>query len=351
MSDFRPSLLCVVHGGIGDQILTLPALRFLQTTLAGFSLEVRLGGWRERRRLFRYMLGLPIPIRSLESLWAPGSPSDLPACDWALDLEFSSTPRGLPAGMRIRSGWLALPRRFERPDSLPVPVQAAGFGRQCLELACRFVEHVRGIAIDESDEQKFWDRHRPHPDPGVQTPAGRRVRERLAGLAAGRPRLAISPGGRNPREKLWPAGGFAEVARHALARSVDVFLLGSPVEQPLHREIAERVQAADGTRRPPGEGRLHSLAGWPLEDLPHVLADTGLHLGNDSGAAHVAGALDRRQVVLYRGSESPHRTLGARDTCLFSGDPAGLAQISPAEVIRHVARWIDEAAGSRPAES
>ena len=90
------------------------------------------------------------------------------------------------------------------------------------------------------------------------------------------------------------------------------------------------------------------LAGQvPLEELPHLLLQADLHLTNDNGVSHVAGALHRPQVVLYRGcaERNRHVTLGFRDAALYSGADGAtgcMDGIQTEDVLATLARLLEQ---------
>ncbi|HET6267443.1 MAG TPA: hypothetical protein VFG11_06965, partial [Acidobacteriota bacterium] len=53
---------------MGDQVLALPALRYLCSTIGPSQIEIRLAGWDLRHGLFSRLLEYPVHILSLEDL-------------------------------------------------------------------------------------------------------------------------------------------------------------------------------------------------------------------------------------------------------------------------------------------
>lgn len=63
------NILCILNGGMGDQILAVPALRYLASALPAARLEVRIGGWKLHHKLFRTLsAGCSLTVKSLETL-------------------------------------------------------------------------------------------------------------------------------------------------------------------------------------------------------------------------------------------------------------------------------------------
>lgn len=125
--------------------------------------------------------------------------------------------------------------------------------------------------------------------------AHQRVRE-LVGTDG--PLLAIAPGFANGPAKRWPAGHYGRVVRHAARQwgAVPV-LVGGPQDA----EATAAVSTASRTK-------CLDLAGkTDLLDLAAILACSRAVIANDSGAAHLAGALGARTLVLF-GPTDPLRT-------------------------------------------
>jgi len=125
------------------------------------------------------------------------------------------------------------------------------------------------------------------------------------GLARGA-YLAFVPGAEYGPAKRWPAGHFAELARH-LAEPVVV--LGSGKEVALGQAIAQASGRVD----------VRNLAGaTTLAQAMALIAAARAIVTNDTGLMHVAAALDVPQVALF-GSSSPLHTppLSARAQVLW----------------------------------
>lgn len=113
-------------------------------------------------------------------------------------------------------------------------------------------------------------------------------------LAAGaRPnilRIAIGAGAAYGSAKCWPPERFAAIAdRLASAYGCDVILFGAATEAGVSQAII------GGMRRTPVD-----LTGkTALTDLPALLAQCHLFIGNDSGAMHVAAAVGLPVVAIF----------------------------------------------------
>ena len=149
-----------------------------------------------------------------------------------------------------RCGALALPRDAELPKDWPVPK----------------------LQVPESDAQQW--------------------RERRGLPRDGRPVVAFAPGAVGP-SKRWPVAHYAELARSLTASGNTVWVLGSPDESPLAREI---VRAAGEHARDLTSNDLRNAI------LALKLADAAV--SNDSGLVHVAAAIGTPTIGIF-GPTSP----------------------------------------------
>lgn len=89
-------------------------------------------------------------------------------------------------------------------------------------------------------------------------------------------------------------------------------------------------------------GNLSFLTGKvTLQELPYLLQKMNLHLSNDNGVAHIAGAINLPQIVLHRGATSSHVSLGRKDVLMFSGDNFDMKPISTESVIRSLDQQLE----------
>jgi ADP-heptose:LPS heptosyltransferase/GT2 family glycosyltransferase len=113
-----------------------------------------------------------------------------------------------------------------------------------------------------------------------------------------RRRICIHPGAGSPM-KQWPPEYFAALV-DLLAEDDDAefVLVGGPGECRVAARVMERVTHGERVRSTVGE--------VALEDLPAVLRDCDLFVGNDSGPKHLAGALGIPTVGIHSGVVDPH---------------------------------------------
>jgi heptosyltransferase-2 len=114
------------------------------------------------------------------------------------------------------------------------------------------------------------------------------------GLQASRPIACFCPGAEYGPAKRWPPTHFAHLARRMRDRGYQVWLVGSPKDQPIGAEIASLSESA-----------CVNLCGHTsLEEAVDLLSLAHVVVANDSGLMHVAAALNRPMLALY-GSSSP----------------------------------------------
>ena len=118
-------------------------------------------------------------------------------------------------------------------------------------------------------------------------------------------RIAIGAGASYGSAKCWPPSRFAEVANRLQAQTdADIVLFGTAAETAVSNAIA-----ADLRRAP------IDLTGKTLiADLPALLSQCHLFIGNDSGAMHVAAAVGLPIVAVF-GPTDPHGTVPVTPRC------------------------------------
>ena len=174
----------------------------------------------------------------------------------------------------------------------------------------------------------------PQPD-AIASVAGKLAK---TGIAPGEPYALLQPGARLPGMR-WPVAKFAEIARrlrekHGIASVVN---LGARDD-----EIAAEVQAAMRNCAVVMDFRLD------VRELIALIAASRIFVGNDSGPAHLAAALQRPSVVIFgvtdpvqwRPWQAEHRIVqtGAAfdhprgDKAALIGNPPAIATIAVDEV-------------------
>jgi heptosyltransferase-2 len=121
-------------------------------------------------------------------------------------------------------------------------------------------------------------------------------------------RIAIGAGASYGSAKCWPPDRFAELANRLQAKEeqakVDVILFGTRAEAPVSLAITA------GMRLPP----IDLTGKTAVNDLPALLSQCHLFIGNDSGAMHVAAAVGLPVVSIF-GPTDPSGTAPVTPRC------------------------------------
>jgi heptosyltransferase-2 len=162
----------------------------------------------------------------------------------------------------VRFGEKKLPRMIDRCGALALPKDAA-------------------IPVE-------W----PKPELRVPPSEAAEWRTRRGLTGDGRPVVAFAPGAVGP-SKRWPVSYFAELGKTLAAEGFSVWVLGSPAEAPLAKEI---VEAAGPYAR--------DLTSTDLRNAILAMKVADACVSNDSGLVHVAAAIGTPTVGIF-GPTSP----------------------------------------------
>jgi heptosyltransferase II len=118
-------------------------------------------------------------------------------------------------------------------------------------------------------------------------------------------RIAVGAGASYGSAKCWPPDRFAEVLSHLQQQiDADEILFGTAAEASVSAAIAS------GLRRPP----IDLTGKTAIADLPALLSQCHLFIGNDSGAMHVAAAVGLPVIAVF-GPTDPHGTAPVTPRC------------------------------------
>ena len=111
-------------------------------------------------------------------------------------------------------------------------------------------------------------------------------------------RIAVGAGASYGSAKCWPPDRFAKMLNALLSKTdADVILFGTPSELPVSTAITAELQHAP----------INLTGKTSIADLPALLSQCHLFLGNDSGAMHVAAAVGLPVVAVF-GPTDPEGT-------------------------------------------
>jgi lipopolysaccharide heptosyltransferase II len=118
-------------------------------------------------------------------------------------------------------------------------------------------------------------------------------------------RIAIGAGASYGSAKCWPPSRFAELANRLQAENdADVILFGTASEAAVTRAISSEL------RQPP----VDLTEKTAIADLPALLSQCHLFIGNDSGAMHVAAGVGLPVVAVF-GPTDPYGTAPVTPRC------------------------------------
>lgn len=284
-------LLVRAPNWVGDAVLSLPALRAIRRVFPEALLAVLARPWvaplyRRESAVDEVLLHTAAPgpgdwggkWRLARRLRAQGFD-----CAILLQNAFEAALLACLAGIRRRIGYARDARGFLLTEAVPPP-RAGEIPRHeayyYLELLRRagFIKALPEIGVIELD---------------AAAEARRRGRRRLddAGLSGNV--IGVSPGAAFGGAKRWPAERFAAAARLlASARGMTVAVFGSAGDAPLCARLAADLQSTGVAVR--------NFAGQTsLEEFIELAAACALFLTNDSGAMHIAAALQVPTVAVF----------------------------------------------------
>jgi heptosyltransferase-2 len=126
-----------------------------------------------------------------------------------------------------------------------------------------------------------------------------------SGVRRGVVRIAIGAGASYGSAKCWPPPRFAELANRLQSQTdADVILFGTAAEAAVSNAISAEMQ-----RSP-----IDLTGKTAIADLPALLSQCHLFIGNDSGAMHVAAAVGLPIVAVY-GPTDPDGTAPVTPRC------------------------------------
>jgi heptosyltransferase-2 len=126
-----------------------------------------------------------------------------------------------------------------------------------------------------------------------------------SGVRRGVLRIAMGAGASYGSARCWPPARFAELANGLQSQTdADIILFGTAAEAAVSNAIAAEMF------RPP----MDFTGKTAIADLPALLSQCHLFIGNDSGAMHVAGAVGLPVVAVF-GPTDPDGTAPVTPRC------------------------------------
>jgi ADP-heptose:LPS heptosyltransferase len=148
--------------------------------------------------------------------------------------------------------------------------------------------------------------------------------------------------------KQWAPEKFAQVVAELADHNLGVVVVTTPNEKLLAEEIASSTAA-----------RFEAFTDLSLPEITALLARARLFVGNDSGIAHIAAAVETPSVVIFGSSNTAHWRPWARETaevvseemecqpchgyfCEKFAEPECIKRIPVARVVAAVQRVLSE---------
>jgi heptosyltransferase-2 len=126
-----------------------------------------------------------------------------------------------------------------------------------------------------------------------------------AGARHNVPRIAIGAGASYGSAKCWPPERFADfVNRFRMHTDADVILFGTASEQTVSGAISSGIKGPS----------INLVGKTTIADLPALLSQCQLFVGNDSGAMHVAASVGLAVVAIF-GPTDPNGTTPITPRC------------------------------------
>lgn len=186
------------------------------------------------------------------------------------------------AGVPQRIGYARDGRRFLLSKAIPVPKPG------------EIPSHEKFYYLELLRRAGWMDALPEDPPITLQVPdaARQRARQTLneAGARPNRLRIAVGAGASYGSAKCWPPQRFAQALNEVVVGTdADVVLFGTAGEAPVSSAIASEL------RRTP----IDLTGKSAIAELPAVLSQCHLFVGNDSGAMHVAAAVGLPVVAVF----------------------------------------------------
>jgi len=291
-----PSILIRATNWVGDAVLTTPVYRALRRNYPGARITVVARPW-----VADLLAGNPnvdeVVVEQghgLRATWATGrqlraaAPSgydiglSLPN-SWSAALLLRIAGARRLVGFALGGRGFLLTDRIARPGWLLREHQVEYYLYLLRDLCADFGDVRRlEIALREADHAKATEVLAPF------------LRE---GEDASRPLVGMAPGAAFGTAKRWPAERYAELAaRLARDTGARIVLVGSRNEQ----EVAGRILAHVGQHHPAELPALLDTCGaMPLRATAALLERCTAFVTNDSGAMHIAAALQVPMVAIF----------------------------------------------------
>lgn len=352
------SVLAVRLDGMGDVLMTVPAMRALKAAAPGRRLTLLTSpAGAAAARLVPEI----DEIVEYEAPWVKSTPAGAEARS---DLDLVQTLRAsqydaaviftvftqnpLPAAMLCYLAGIPIRLAYchENPYQLltgwaPDPDPVAGI-RHEVRRQLDLVE-LTGASVDAVSS-----RIDPQPE------ARERVTRLLAAVGIGEAPWAVIHPGATADSRRYPAGSYAEVARRLRKQGWQVLVVGGTQDDAAVQEIVSA-----------GQARQLGLRRLTLEEMAALLEAAPLLIANNSGPAHLAAAVGTPVVSLYALTNPQHTPWGVPTRVLSRAVPCHgclksvcpelhnecIRGVTPGEVVEAALSLLEETRGGVQASS
>jgi heptosyltransferase-3 len=283
-------VLVVRLRSIGDTVLATPSLYALRRFLPGARVDVLLEDWVAPLLEGSAEVDCVVTVRrkSKTSRLQVARELRAEAYDVVYNLHGGSTAALLTraTGARHRVGYAGY--RYASLHNHAAPPSSELWGQEKTHSVEQQLALLGWTGVPVSD--------RPATRLAVKPEASARIVQKLsdAGLVEGQPFALVHPAAAFDT-KTWAAENFARIVEHLAARGIASVAVAAPNESAV-------VEAVRSNSRAP----LAGFTDLSLPELTALAARASLFVGNDSGVAHVAAAVEVRQVVVFGSSNVAH---------------------------------------------
>jgi len=281
---------------VGDAIMALPALRAVRSRFPGAEITILARPYVAAIYKNQQVCDNMMFVDDTNDVVSPLRAQKF---DTALLLQnaFEAAWLAWRAGIPERIGYARDGRSLLLTKAMPVPKR----GEIPLHEQYYYLELLRRAGWLESlPNESFIKLNIPEEN-------RRRAAEFLlsAGVRTDGLRVAIGAGASYGSAKCWPPDRFAELANRLQAKEkADVILFGTRAEEAVSSAIAAGMQRAP----------IDLTGKTVIDDLPALLSQCHLFIGNDSGAMHVAAAVGLPVVAVF-GPTDPFGTAPVTPRC------------------------------------
>jgi ADP-heptose:LPS heptosyltransferase len=273
-------ILIIRLRSLGDLVLETPAIAALHTWRPDLRINVLI-----EPRFAAVLEGNPAISELIFSHGLGGTALDLLRRKFPIVFNQHGGPRSAmltgASGSKLRVGWAGYQYSFLCNVAVPDAQEFYGVP------AVHTVEHRISQFYFTGLPRGPIPRAQVFARPDAMAAVARKLAEK--GVAAGAPYAVLQPGARLP-EMRWPVAKFAEIARwlrekHGIAGVVNLGARDDQIAAEVRSEMANVAVVLDSE--------------LDISELIALVAASRIFVGNDSGPAHLAAALQRPSVVIF----------------------------------------------------